>query len=112
MVELLEVPLPFSPYYHDDYVVLNGPHGPGLLCSLSLDLAAANVVCKSTLGQFSNSVRSGVAPPSNYRGTRYSAVLKCSGDENAMEECDMVWLTTLPTCPFNEVIVDCTTGTQ
>ena len=114
VVELLEVPQVFYPQYTDNYVVLHGPQGPGILCTSFLDMAAANVICKSTKQLFAVQVRSGSVPRSHFGGQRYTAVLDCTGDEDSLSQCKTVRPVGVSSCILArfDAIVDCTTSKQ
>ncbi len=105
------MPLAFYPQYKDNYVILHGSSGPGLLCFSSLDITTANVICKSTLGLFGIQIRSGEVSPTVFGETRYSAFFDCTGDEYSLSEC-RTHMVAVESCARlgREAIVDCSTS--
>ena len=114
MVELLEIPQVYYPQYKDSYVVVQGSQGPGVVCASSLqnNMAAANVVCKSTIKYFAFQVRSGVVQPQYFGPRRYLATFDCTGEEYDLRDCSRVQLVPVDSCYGSgfDAIVDCITG--
>ena len=103
---LLDIPLPDNPRHIQPFVEVKGSAGWGLYCFVraGLTLSAARVMCRSDREMFEYRIRSG--DYTDYTGPRYFGSIKCNGDEESVNECDMA-LSPAARCPFGETIVDC-----
>ncbi len=103
------LPNEFHPQYDENYVEVRGSHGWGLICDPYLNMAAANVICRSERRLFVNQVRSGKA--GNYTGlVRYNGLVVCEGTEASIEECGRELVYTTQCDGDEHATVDCSNG--
>ena len=104
---LYGVPDTYNPSFIHQFLEVKWLLGWGMFCYGSLDLPAAEVICRENRQEFALRIRKGTY--SNYTGLSYSGNIKCTGDEMTVDDCDVTIKISL-SCPNEHTIVDCGTG--
>ena len=82
---------------------MNGPLGWGAVCAGTVDINAANVVCRETRTLFAKSIQNRTA---RAHGKLYGGSVKCEGEELTLSDCKLS-LASVSYCSNGVVEVSC-----